>query len=689
MASCPFLLRFSLLLMLVVGAFQLRAQLPSPIAYYPLDGNANDNSGNDLHGTINGAVPTIDRCGNANSAFFFNGFNSSIAIDFNSLFDIPPNGQLTLSSWVRPSSSTVNAIFVKCFFAVPYQNGQWDYGQYAINSQVMAGAGLPGWVLLSDATLPIEQCWSHYVFTYNNGIWKIYLNGVLEDQDLTQSSFITQSTGGLAIGKKGDSNGDFFNGSIDDVAFYNVELTANQVLALYDSQKVSVQPVNNNLTICSGDAVPLELTGSCTSFEANAIQWTPSGSLNAGNILTPIASPLVSTTYQSLLSIQQCPFESTITVNVTNLNVNLGPDATYCSNTTLQLDAQNSGASYLWHDGSSNQTLDVSSSGSFWVDVTANGCTERDSIEINMLSEIPLNLGNDTSLCAENTLLLDANIFGFDLLWQDGSTNAQYLVTAAGNYAVTANANGCFYTDSITVSTIPAPLLSITGNMEICEGQSTELIASGANTYSWNTGQTTPSITLSSGGTFQVTGTLTQTGCSGTATFTVNTLPPPIVTLPETVTKCEGSSIIASAETSVNGNLLWNTGSDSPFISIDEPGTYSVVLSTACGASTATIEVIDKDCFNNLFIPNAFSPNGDGVNDIFRAFSQNAIAFEMSVYNRYGEVVFYTDTIQQGWDGSMLNGDYFCQVGVYTVRYKAQFTAAKVVEGVGHLVLIR
>jgi gliding motility-associated-like protein len=675
--------------MLFLSSLNLIAQLPNPIAYYPLDGNANDMSGNDLNGTINGAVPTFDRCGNANSAYLFNGTSSSITIDFNSLFDIPPDGQLTISSWVRPINSTVNAIFVKCFFANPYTNGIWDYGQYAINSQAMAGAGAPGWILLSGPTIPNEQCWTHYVFTYNNGIWKMYLNGVLEDQDLSQSSFITQSTGGLAIGKKGDSNGDFFNGSIDDVAFYNVELTANEVLNLFDSQKVTFQPVNNNLTICSGGSVPLELTGSCTSFQAGTIQWTPSGTLNAGNIINPIASPLVSTTYQSSLTIQQCTFENTINVNVANVNVNLGPDATYCADTTLQLNAQNSGANYLWQNGSSNQTINVSGSGVFWVDVSLNGCTVRDSITIDIINEPPLNLGNDRTLCAENTLLLDANIAGYALLWQDGSTNAQYLVSTTGTYWVTASSNGCSYTDSVVVALNPDPVISIAGENEFCEGQTIQLSASGANTYSWSNGQTTPFINISSGGTFQVTGTNTQTGCSGEASFSVNRIPLPRITLPETAIKCEGSSIIALAETSVSGQLLWNTGSESPFISIEEPGIYEVTLTNTCGEISASIEVTDKDCSNDLFIPNAFTPNGDGLNDLFKASSLNVMAFEMRVYSRYGELVFTTDNILNGWNGSMMNSGYYCQSGVYAVQYKAQFNGTEMVEGTGHVVLVR
>jgi gliding motility-associated-like protein len=677
MRSCNLTVKSALLLGLFMRAWSIVAQLPNPVAYYPLDGDAMDQSGNGLNGTINGAVPTLDRCGNANSAFLFNGFSSSITIDFNSLFDIPPTGQLTLSSWIRPNTSSVNAIFVKCFLAVPYTNGQWDYGQYVINFQAMAGAGIPGWILLSDSTIPIDQCWTHYVFTYNNGNWKMYLNGVLVDEDLTQSSFITQSTGGLAIGKKGDSNGDFFNGSIDDVAFYNVELSANQVQNLFDSQKVTFQPVDNNLTICSGESIPLELTGSCATFEASTIQWTPSATLNAGDILNPMASPVVTTSYQSLLTIQQCPFQNTINVNVTNFDVNLGPDATYCSDTTLQLIAQNADANYLWHDGSSDQTFDVSSSGIFWVDVTLDGCTERDSITINMLADIPLNLGNDASICADDTILLDANITGYDLVWQDGSTNSEYLVSTAGTYWVTANSNECSYTDSVTITIDPDPILSIAGDNEICEGQTIELVASGANTYIWSNGQTTPFATISSEGTYQVNGTNTQTGCSGEATFSVTQSPLPEITLPESAIKCEGSSIVALAETSVSGTFLWNTGIEGPSISIDEPGTYSVVLSTVCGESTATIDVSDKPCTNNLFIPNAFTPNEDGINDLFQASSQNLMALEMRVYNRYGELVFFTDDILKGWNGSMMNGDYYCQDGVYTVLYKAQFFGAE------------
>ena len=102
--------------------------------------------------------------------------------------------------------------------------------------------------------------------------------------------------------------------------------------------------------------------------------------------------------------------------------VNLGNDTSFCDNTTLTLDATTAGGTYLWQDNSTSNTYTVTQTGVYWVDVTVNGCTTRDSLTVNYFNPPIVNLGNDTSLCGTDTLLLDVTIPSGSYLWSNNST---------------------------------------------------------------------------------------------------------------------------------------------------------------------------------------------------------------------------------------------------------------------------
>jgi gliding motility-associated-like protein len=102
-----------------------------------------------------------------------------------------------------------------------------------------------------------------------------------------------------------------------------------------------------------------------------------------------------------------------------------------------------------------------------------------------------------------------------------------------------------------------------------------------------------------------------------------------------------------------NSTYLWSTGSTSPFIRITEPGTYTANLFNICDTLTSTVVVAYRDYDCNFFFPNAFTPNGDGLNDIFLPyFEEDVIGMELNIFNRWGEVIFTSTDLTKGWDGT-------------------------------------
>lgn len=135
------------------------------------------------------------------------------------------------------------------------------------------------------------------------------------------------------------------------------------------------------------------------------------------------------------------------------IKLNLGNDTNLCPDESFLLDATLAGATYTWNDNSKASKLKIFSPGIYWVDLKLNGCVKRDSITITYTSQQNLNLGNDTTLCHDGTLLLDATTNSSTYLWQDGSTNSTFLVNDSGLYRVTVQNNCSILNDSIYIST--------------------------------------------------------------------------------------------------------------------------------------------------------------------------------------------------------------------------------------------
>ena len=775
-----------LLLVGVLLSVSAQAQLPNPTALYPLDGTAIDASGNGLNGTINNATPTLDRCGNANSAFRFNGINASITMSLAAEFDIPVNGAYTISAWIRPESNGVAAIFVKCPFAIPWTNGIWDYGMYGIFGQLMAGAGATGHVLTGPSNLINNGCWSHVVSTYDNGNWKTYINGVLEASDLSQTRFITQSTGGMAIGKKGDSNGDFFDGAIDDLAFYDVALTDAQVTSLYNDQKVDLGSVNNTFNVCPGDPVQLELTTSCASFPAGSISWAPGVDLSATNIFDPVATTSASRNYQGRMTIQNCVHSTNVSINVDPLEViDFGPDTTMCADDTLFLDALNAGATYLWQDNSTDRTFDVTIPGTYWVEaVTPNGCSTRDTITVMFVTPMSDPFGNDTTLCDGATLLLDALNPGSTYQWQDNSTAQTLMVADTGLYwAAVVTPNGCMVRDSIYVDYIE-PTDGVLGNDTVlCPGATLTLDAQNSGSgYVWQDNSTNQTFAVSIDGQYHVEITAFN-GCVDHDTINVSyvQLEPnfevfdtmgcePFVTIYENTTfstdpfvsyawDLANGSMPTTASTkttytSSNTYLVsltvttalgcvetfsrpvnievypqpeadfsvttinifanqpvqltdestdaiywtWDFGNEdgstdqNPDYNYLQPGDYTVTLiaSTDFCADTASLDVTVNQTLT-YYVPNAFSPNGDQLNDDFTPVFTAGFdpeSYHLMIFNRWGESVFESFDHTIGWDGTVNGNKAPGGVYIYTIDFKELYANKKIAE-TGHVTVLR
>ncbi|MFN8711309.1 MAG: kelch repeat-containing protein [Bacteroidota bacterium] len=379
---------------------------------------------------------------------------------------------------------------------------------------------------------------------------------------------------------------------------------------------------------------------------------------------------------------------STVTVTVyPQPTVNLGNDTTLCTGpVNLALDAGNPGSTYLWSTGATTQLITAATAGTYSVNVSAglNGlCSDQDSILITLAAQ-PV-ISGDTAICAGQTLLLDPGITAQQFIWNTGDTTSTLPVSATGFYSVQVINAPCTLSTSMNLTVTPLPVVALGADTTLCPGAVLTLDAqnTGAN-YIWNNGATSQSILVSDAGTYAVT--VTSQNCI--AADTVNVSITQNIDFNETVSLCGSPGGIVLDAGNPGATYLWSTGETSQTISIQQAGTYWVSINAAPCILSDTIEVTGSISEANLYIPNSFTPNGDGLNDRFSGVGEDFTSYHLVIFNRWGEKIFETKD-QSGWDGNYVGQRAESEVYVYLLSYTSTCTGGKVVDRRGAVTLIR
>ncbi len=347
--------------------------------------------------------------------------------------------------------------------------------------------------------------------------------------------------------------------------------------------------------------------------------------------------------------------------------VNLGNDTMFCGAVNLQLNAGNPGLNYLWSTGATTQTIIATTPGNYWVKVDNGFCNDVDSINISVLS-LP-NLGNDTTLCQGNTVTLDAGNPGSTYLWNTGATTQTITANASGTYYVTSSSGNCHESDTINLNFVPLPIVNLGHDTTLCPSQTFTLDAGnpGMN-FLWSTGATTETIPASGNATYLVT--VSNGSCATTDSIHVRTLAG--VNLGPDKNLCDYLSIPLTAPNLDNAIYLWSTGDTTQVINVSEPGTYSVHVTFGQCVLSDTVNVEGGFGSPALYIPNAFTPNGNGLNEIFYAYGTDITTFRMRIFDRWGELIFESTDINHGWDGfykgRLVQNDVYVCVTDYTTE---------------------
>ncbi len=441
-----------------------------------------------------------------------------------------------------------------------------------------------------------------------------------------------------------------------------------------------------NDTICTGTSVNFNNT-STNAF--NYIWNFGDGSSNS-TIVSPSHVYSAAGNFDvKLIAIDSsgCILSDTADLSVVVLpppSVNLGSDIVLCQSPNISLDAGASGSSYLWSTGATAQTITAAAAGTYWVSKSNGICSDNDTIIIQQFA-VP-KLGADTALCAGQNLTLTAPPSALSYQWSTGAVSQTITVASAGHYWVSVNWGTCQTKDTVIVSYTSYPIVNLPPSIHICPGDSIQLNPGnnpGAS-YLWSTGSTAQTLLVFSGGTYTVKVSNQQCSIWDTTIAVVVAS----TTLEHNVTLCNVEKYTLDAGPAVL-SYLWSTGETTRKIDVTAAGKYWIVMNTVLCTLIDTIIVQGSFASGVLWVPNSFTPNGDLLNDVFTVKGIDITYFQMMIFNRWGELVFETKQMDQGWNGTYKGKAPEQDIYVWKVKYKTLCTSDLFIEKMGHVAVIR
>ena len=442
---------------------------------------------------------------------------------------------------------------------------------------------------------------------------------------------------------------------------------------------------NSPLVICPGSTATISLSGTYDS-----VDWRKDG-ISLGNTTTSISATESGIYTAEVFNEIGCSI-TTNSIEITVLEYD--PESIISSNglsicpgntTTLSTTAGYPSYDWLLNGDQLNQStnsIEVSDFGLYTVLITTSeNCELSTNITITA-ANVPvasINPSGTIQSCENNVTLTASG----GILYQwflDGSAIAganenTYTADIAGSYeVVTTNTVGCIDGSAPTsIEFLPALIVELqASNLTPCENENVTLfLTESYEQYDWSNNQNTASITINDDATYSVVVT-DEIGCQGEAEINIDFIALPLIDAGEDVlSNCVAGALLEAVG---EGNISWEENEiltdgslSTVLVNPKETMTFTAIAENNGCKNTDDVSVI-VDC-TSLYIPNSFSPNSDGINDVFLVEGTGIYEFELRIYDRWGELLFYTVDPGDAWTGGFK--DYYVPDGVYTYQVKA------------------
>ncbi|KAA9354015.1 PKD domain-containing protein [Larkinella humicola] len=368
--------------------------------------------------------------------------------------------------------------------------------------------------------------------------------------------------------------------------------------------------------------------------------------------------------------------------------VSLGPDRGKCIGDTIQLSTlvRAPGDVYLWNSGQTTPSINVTTAGPYRLTVrnSITGCRGSDEVVVTFNAKPVVEAGLPQEICANSPSFTLSGATPLGGFWTGRGVDSTGRFTPADSLAgpnpivltYSASQGGCVAFDRKIVFVQVPPTVRLGPDTTLCPSPTLRLAvtASAGATYRWSTGATTSSIQPTTSGSYSVVAT--SGACTATDEVKLTFLPLPTFDLTREVPLCVGDQGRAVLQVSGNSTLTYfwpHSGDSTPRITVLEVGRYAVRVTGANGCAAVDTAVVVDKCEPRVVLPDAFTPNGDGNNDLLDVFTAYVTDFELRVFNRWGEVIFVSNDPEQKWDGNYRGQAYPSMVYAYTVNFKSLY----------------
>ncbi|HQV79159.1 MAG TPA: gliding motility-associated C-terminal domain-containing protein [Chitinophagales bacterium] len=470
----------------------------------------------------------------------------------------------------------------------------------------------------------------------------------------------------------------FNNNTIIDSVSYLINSTDGNCVER-TSVNIVVNPslkpkIDGKLILCNNQTTVLTVRG-----DYDSIRW----SINETTASIDITQE---GTYSVTVFKDGCSATTSETVTAVNVIINIDGNTEVCNNQPAVIRALGTFDSVRWSNGTFGSQATFVAAGSYSVTGYLNNCAVTYDFRITncQAQECNPTIKGNFTFCQGDSTILDAGNGFASYAWNTGESTQTIKVKTAGKYIVNVTGNNCTGKDSIQVVVNELPQLRIDGINLICPNTQTNLTAIvQADSIRWNTGATTNVITISTPQTYTVTAY--TNGCSNTASLQVlfQQVSSPF-NLGNDTTFCQNESFILAT-----GNIktVWSNGEVGAHINVTTAGTYIATITEKCATLSDTITLTTTDCSGDIWLPNAFSPNGDGVNDVYMVRANTTVTIEsFMIYNRWGNRVFEANNsvpndATKGWDGTFKGEQAQAEVYGYHVVARFKDGSKKILKG--------
>jgi gliding motility-associated-like protein len=426
----------------------------------------------------------------------------------------------------------------------------------------------------------------------------------------------------------------------------------------------------------------IKISGSFTA--SGGEEWMTMGCFNnsgtppAFNLSYPIpANPNQS--YRAYMYIDDVSLYM-ITPNDTTITIH---DTAICNMNMLPMSLASPGIEgYMWNTGATAGSITANNLGTYYCVASGNCHTYIDSFYIRYVPDKKLNLGKVLINCQNQPVTLASNIIFDTYTWNTGGTSPTITVNQSGTYYLTATNKCGTQSDTVQVFIQPPTAAPIVKDTVVCQlAENVQLHVEGVNLtwYGLNNSiigtPIQPLVITRDVSTVHFYVTQTIGKCeSERVPVNVDIKYQPRHILDEKTIMCQDDIKMIGKNPSDDLSYKWNTGETGCCIKPHHEGLYRVLISSPyCSSYIDSMRVIFSLCDTCIGVPNAFTPNGDGRNDVFNVIVYCPVSeFYMYIYNRWGQKVFETTRPEEGWDGNVFgsmgeNGIYVYEIGYHSV----------------------